>query len=161
MEKKPKGLLPKVELIIIGIFLASFLIWAYSKCSNKRQELATETSDEELATTTNTDTTTTDELVGPTVAPPATLEKSFKAERYTKLFVTIDELNLRVKPDLGSEILVKLPLDEEVYFMNEVTDSSYQINLGDFIADEPYIKVRTKKGHIGWVYGAGVNYYRR
>ena len=44
--------------------------------------------------------------------------------------------------------------------MNEVTDSTFQINLGKEVADEPWVKVRSKKGHVGWVYGAGVDYYK-
>lgn len=88
------------------------------------------------------------------------LQPSFKPEYYTRLFVTIDGLNLRDKPDLEGELLVKLPLYETVYFMNEVTDSTFQISLGKETADEPWVKVRSKKGHVGWVYGAGVDYYK-
>ena len=29
------------------------------------------------------------------------------------------------------------------------------------IADEPWVKVQHKRGRIGWVYGAGVNYYKK
>ena len=158
MEKKPKGLMPKVELIIILVFVASFLIWAISKCSNSRQSLAeAELSAESPALDTlqsGVDTTSI-----PKEPPKA--KKNFQAQRFTRLYIVIDGLNLRETPELESEVLVKLPLYEEVYFLNEVTDSTFQINLGYEVADEPWVKVRTKKGHEGWVYGAGVHYYKK
>jgi hypothetical protein len=70
-------------------------------------------------------------------------------------------LKVRKFPGLKEEVIGQLPLYEEVTFMDEVTDSSYQINLGYEIADEPWVKIRTKKGTVGWVYGAGVNYYKQ
>jgi len=79
----------------------------------------------------------------------------------SKLFITIDKLKIRSEPGLKSKILGELPLFSEVYFMEEVTDSIYSLNLGKEIAHEPYIKVKTKRGTIGWVYGAGVNYYKK
>ena len=79
----------------------------------------------------------------------------------TPLFVNIDGLNLRRGPSLDSAIIMKLPLHEQVGFMNEVTDSTSQISLGNEIANEPWVKVRHKGGRIGWVYGAGVHYYKR
>ena len=45
--------------------------------------------------------------------------------------------------------------------MNEVTDSTYQISLGKEMADEPWVKVKNNRGKIGWVYGAGINYYKK
>jgi hypothetical protein len=79
----------------------------------------------------------------------------------SKLFVTIDKLKIRTEPGLKSKVLGELPLFSEVYFMEEVTDSIYTLSLGKEIAHEPYIKVKTKRGTIGWVYGAGVNYYKK
>ncbi len=54
---------------------------------------------------------------------------------------------------------MELKLFEEVAFLNEVSDSTTQLNLGYEITDEPWVKVRHPKGQVGWVYGAGVNYY--
>lgn len=79
----------------------------------------------------------------------------------SKLFVTIDKLKIRTEPGLKSKVLGELPLFSEVYFMEEVTDSIYTLSLGKEIAHEPYIKVKTKRGTVGWVYGAGVNYYKK
>ena len=79
----------------------------------------------------------------------------------SKLFITIDKLKIRSSPGLKSKVLGELPLFSEVYFMDEVTDSIYSLSLGKEMAHEPYIKVKTKRGTIGWVYGAGVNYYKK
>lgn len=79
----------------------------------------------------------------------------------SKLFITIDKLKIRSSPGLKSKVLGELPLFSEVFFMDEVTDSLYTVSLGKETATEPYVKVKTKRGTIGWVYGAGVNYYKK
>ena len=53
-----------------------------------------------------------------------------------------------------------LKLNDEVYFLGETTDFKQKINLGDRIAFDPWIKVRAYTGHEGWVYGAGVHYFK-
>lgn len=93
-----------------------------------------------------------------TTKPAAT---SSTAPAASKLFITIDKLKIRSSPGLKSKVLGELPLFSEVYFMDEVTDSIYSLSLGKEMAHEPYIKVKTKRGTVGWVYGAGVNYYKK
>ncbi|WP_238750851.1 SH3 domain-containing protein [Neolewinella maritima] len=81
-------------------------------------------------------------------------------EKETTLYSTIDGLNVRVQPALGAPILARLKLYEPVTYMNEVTDSLYTIDLGDITPTEPWVKVRLQDGKLGWVYGAGVRYYK-
>ncbi len=155
-----KGLLPKIEIIILFAFFISFLIWATSKCSAtkaKYRELALSENQEE----TLTDSTVENHVPNREVRTPTSTPSISELRRFTKLFVNIDGLNLRKEPKLNSDVIGKLPLYEEVFFMNEVTDSTQQINLGYEIADEPWVKIQTKKGHEGWVYGAGVNFYKK
>jgi uncharacterized protein YgiM (DUF1202 family) len=78
----------------------------------------------------------------------------------SRLYVTIDKLKLRKGPGLDSVVVAQLPLFEEVYFLNEVTEYKTELSLGYEKANEPWVKVRTKKGKEGWVYGAGINYYK-
>lgn len=108
--------------------------------------------------------TNTEEVVASTPAPERTPAVASPPKVITRnttpLYVTIDGLNMRSAPHLDSAVIVKLQLHEAVEFMNEVTDSTQAINLGKAIANEPWIKVRHKKGHTGWVYGAGVHYYK-
>ena len=84
-----------------------------------------------------------------------------EASVYSQLYVTIDKLKIRGEPGLESKVLGELKLFDKVYFLEEVTDTTYEVNLGYELADEPYVKVKTKRGTVGWVYGAGVNYYKK
>ncbi|MFK8102705.1 MAG: SH3 domain-containing protein [Saprospiraceae bacterium] len=172
-KKKKSSLLPKIEILIILVFFFSFIIWAVSQCSAKKvmyqaQEMAaqgeTETTVVEPdtvpvanpATTTTLPATTSSTDLTTTNVPVRIVQ-----ERYTPLYVSIEGLNLRTGPHLDSSIILKLGLFEEVLFLNEVSDSTQIINMGEEMANEPWIKVQEKKGNVGWVYGAGINYYKR
>jgi len=167
MTKKKKGLLPRIEILIILVFFISFILWAMSKCSAKQSLNERLTPDEDL---TAQEDSVPDFTITPKPLPQnadaidaSQNETTAKApvEELSKLFITIEGLKLRTGPDLDSTVIYQFPLFEEVYFMNEVTDSTYQISLGKEIADEPWVKVKNKRGKIGWVYGAGVNYYKK
>ena len=97
------------------------------------------------------------------MAQARNVSQNMSADRTTSgttLFVTIEGLNMRETPDLKSEVVVQLGLFDEVIYMDEVTDFTTPLNLGREEVDEPWFKVRTKKGHEGWVYGAGVDFYK-
>jgi hypothetical protein len=81
-------------------------------------------------------------------------------ERVTPLFSTINGLNVRSGPSLKNGVLARLPLYEEVFFTGEVTDSLYTIDLGEIEPTAPWVKIRMADGKEGWVYGAGVSYYK-
>jgi hypothetical protein len=68
---------------------------------------------------------------------------------------------MRKEPGLKSETVAKLDLYEQVYFMNEKTDYTQEINLGKEMATDYWVKVKTKSGKVGWVFGAGVHYYKQ
>ncbi len=158
MAQNRKGLLPKVEMLIIAALFVAALVIILKKCESNSQRF-TQTQEEDLQTAAAVDTSIQDTSAN--VAAPKPKEDLFKMWEYSRLFITIDGLNLRKTPDLNGDLIVKLPLFEEVFFLNEVTDSTYQINLGYEVAEEPWVKIRTKKGHEGWVYGAGVHYYKK
>lgn len=82
-------------------------------------------------------------------------------EEVTRLFVTFDGLNVRSGPGLNYGKIDRLKLFDEVIFLGETTDSSYQINLGEITPDEPWVKIKTASNKEGWVYGAGVSYYKK
>ena len=81
-------------------------------------------------------------------------------QKETTLYSTIDGLNVRVQPRLGAAVIGRLGLYEPVTYMNEVTDSLYQIDLGEVTPTAPWVKIRLKDGKQGWVYGAGVDFYK-
>ena len=172
---KKKSIVPGVEILIILVFFLSFLVWALPKCAAtkmKRQEAALEEKKTEedktdkildsIAANQITAGGTVTGLIDSTkqvikkVMPPtpSVINRSV-------LYITIDNLKLRKAPSLDSVVVATLPLFEEVYFMNEVTEFKTQISLGYEITKEPWVKVQTKKGKDGWVYGAGVHYYKK
>ena len=163
MAKKKKGLLPRIEIIIILIFFLSFILWAMSKC-NARKVLNEQTALEE-------DSLSEDSIQEYTITPKPLPQKEGMVQKdvttvkdeaaATRLYITIDGLKLRTGPSLDSTVIYKFSLFEEVNFLNEVTDSTFQLSLGKEMADEPWVKVKNKRGKIGWVYGAGVNYYKK
>ena len=81
-------------------------------------------------------------------------------ERVTVLYSTIDGLNVRKGPGLNYGKVARLPLYEEMTFAGERTDSFYQISLGTVTPSAPWVKVNLQDGKVGWVYGAGVSYYK-
>jgi len=173
MTKGKTSWLPKFEVIIIAVFFFSFILWAASRCGDVKKTVV-----ENIAVETPQDSI--EAQLKPTDIRTAYLDSLERARRrdstyvssradttrisgsttYGRLYITINNLKVRKFPGLKEEVVGQLPLFEEVAFMDEVTDSTYQINLGYEIADEPWVKIKTKKGTIGWVYGAGVNYYK-
>lgn len=77
-----------------------------------------------------------------------------------RLYVSISGLKVRTEPNLQAKVIQKLSLFDEVMYQNEVTKYTQPLSLGKEMANEPWVKVRTKKGKLGWVYGAGVSYYK-
>ena len=99
-------------------------------------------------------TTTTPATTAP--APAATSA----APKETMLYVTIDQLKIRKEPGLKSKTIGQLDLYEQVYFTGKRTDWTQEISLGYEKVTDHWVKIRTKDGKIGWVFGAGVNYYK-
>lgn len=162
------GVLPKVELIAIFIFFLSFIIWAMSKCSSTQAQYEQEATENPKQTTTattptkivETPSTKVTETPGTPVKAPTQAPVKAPPEKVTVLYVILDGLKLRKGPHLDSTIVRTLKVDSEVYFLNEVTNFKQEINLGDRVAIEPWVKVRAYTGHEGWVYGAGINYFK-
>ncbi len=164
--------LPKFELLLLSLVLLTFAIWAIAKC-NQQRGLAADTPEPEHTVTASSpedpdslppmiadSTTFRSSGTAPSGSPAAPPGGRTVVER-SVLYVTIDGLKLRAEPGLDAKVIGKLPLFEKVYFMDEVTDFTQKINLGLEEADEPWVKIRTKKGRVGWVYGAGVNFYKK
>lgn len=151
-KKKKKGLLPRTEMIILIVLLSFFVLWAFKQCSDSIIDPSIE---EETPVVTDTVGLLKEESI---TKEPDTVKI---VTEVTVLYVNIDKLKLRESPDLKGELLEELSLGEKVMFDGEVTDSLYTLNLGRVEVTEPWVKVKTWKGRTGWVYGAGVDYYRR
>ena len=170
--------------MIIWVAVISFGLWGINKCSKddfkdireKALDLpateSVESGNDEPAdadatlSLRDTSITANSQAVSPATAPvtsaPASRPTPAPAAEpvLSRLYVTIDGLKIRSDPSLEGTVIEQLPLYATVFFMNEVTDSTQKINLGRAIADEPWVKVKSNKGSIGWVYGAGVHYHK-
>lgn len=173
--------LPKFEILLLAIFFVSFSVWAFAKCNRTQKALNPVTT---ISAPTK-DTTTAPTATNNNGLPPIIIDSAQEAQALPEvqsstnktkspekkiqkviidrsiLYVTIDGLKLRKGPSLDSLTIQKLPLFEKVYFLDEVTDFKQKINLGRKITEEPWVKIKTKKGRIGWVYGAGVHYHKQ
>ena len=170
MATKGSGSLVRVEFIVSALILLAILIWGTRSCNRTYTEARAEREaalrqayldslEQELAA---------QAAAQPPAAPPGVSLDTIRGgslqiirERLTPLYSTIDGLNVRQGPGVQYEVVDRLQLFEEVSFLNEVTDSTEQINLGGITPDEPWVKIRTRKGREGWVYGAGVDFYKR
>jgi Bacterial SH3 domain len=168
--KKGAGFRIRTEALIVLIFFFCFIIWGISKCRSRSKTVE---FDEEKAKAI-ADSMAMDSLNKLTANFPksdslqavlqggnpqtGTIVQTVYA---TKLYVSIEGLKLRRGPSIDSPFITTLPLFDELVFLNEVSDSTDIISLNeDLIANEPWVRVRSSKGQEGWVYGAGVHYYK-
>ncbi len=156
----------RVEYGVYGVIIFSFLLWSVSTCNQSGEEAGELAEREALSSEIKKDSAQVNDTRSPVTdsirlqqAKKDTEKGSAQLAEYSRLYITIDKLKLRKLPGLKSEVIMELKLFEEVAFLNEVSDSTTQLNLGYEITDEPWVKVRHPKGQVGWVYGAGVNYY--
>lgn len=185
-EKKKEGFWLNLETIIIGAFFLFFIVWAVQKCNQtakiKQAELDKEhglqnrdsigrasrtvVTPPAPLTLTPPAQTTVQSVVTPT--KPAVIPSPQPAKPTTPptkpteklLYVTIDGLNVRAEPSLKAKSFGKLKLHDQVAFLDKVTEDTQKLSLGTEEANEPWVKIRTKRGTIGWVYGAGVSFYK-
>ena len=159
---RPEGLLPKMELLIIFVFFLSFILWAMSKCNSTQSQYEKAAANEEqpLEAVDNGKPKNKIKEVEASNSPQKSTNTASRTEKVTVLYVTLSGLNMRRGPHLDSSIVRSLKVDSEVYFLNEVSNFKQKINLGDRVAVEPWVKVRAYSGHEGWVYGAGVSYFK-
>jgi uncharacterized protein YgiM (DUF1202 family) len=163
MSKEP-GLLPKVEILIFGVCFLAFLLWAVSKCNSTsrkfQEEAAREAAEAAMLDSLDRAALSKMEPLDTSIKP---LEKPIpesQLSKYPPLYVTIKGLNVRSGPGLNYKKTGRLQLYDKVYFLGEMSDSLETIDLGDITTTEPWVKIVDKSGKKGWVYGAGVDYYK-
>ncbi len=129
-----------VEMIGIGLLILAALMYGLSKCSGDRKS-----DKKNSAEITNTGETTT-------VDP-----KSDALRR--SLYVCMDSLRMRRAPHKDSATVKLLGYGEEITDMGEYQNEQTIKITPEYSATEPWIKVKTKDGRSGWVFGAGVRPY--
>ncbi len=172
-----------IPFVIMSVVTLVFLIWAMQQCGGPEGDYAMIAEEEARKTYLDSirrqeqDARIKAEINAEAEARAALLERTRTqplpgdslvrvpaaqtvVERVTPLYSTINGLNVRSGPSLKNGVLARLPLYEEVFFTGEVTDSLYTIDLGEIEPTAPWVKIRMKDGKVGWVYGAGVSYYK-
>ncbi len=83
-------------------------------------------------------------------------------EKQTVLYSTIEGLKVRKEPGVKSPSVDKVKLYEEVTFLSQKTDWEEELSLAYNLpaVKDHWVKIRTKRGKEGWVFGAGVHYYK-
>jgi len=164
MSESKSGLLPRIEIIIIAVFFIGFLLWAMSRCNSTRANYAAEDLEEvqadSLMRAMNQATIIEKARKDSITAAAKELEARTIRERITPLYTTVEKVNVRREPKLTGAVVSRLELGEEVTFLNEVTDFKQTIIIEEVEKTEPWIKVKTQAGRIGWVYGGTVSYYK-
>jgi hypothetical protein len=164
MSQKGKNTWLKLQLGGILVFFIVFFIWANTRCNSLRQEykeryearLAQQDSLEKMKASQEA---AEDSLLN--LSSGSSIADDSPIFPKSVLYVSIEGLKLRKDPGLKSEVLTELKLFEQVTFLHEVSDSTIELNLGKAMAEGHWVKVRSVKGHEGWVYEPGVYFYRR
>ena len=139
------GALRPVELIGIGLLLFAAMMYGLSKCSSdKKTAKAPITISDSLSSAQN-------------LSEPVEDEKVNALRR--RLYVVMDSLRMRRAPNKDSTTMKILPYGEELIDMG-VYENEQTIRISPEISvTEPWIKVKTKDGKVGWVFGGGVRIY--
>lgn len=144
MAKRRKSSFFRLETIVITVLVLAFFIWALGKF-----DMFSKISDW------FTPDVTEEEVMA---AELDSLQN--RLDELRPIYITIDNLKMRTEPTLKSSVIKKLPLYERVYFTGVLTDTTTRINIGRIHTDEPWVKVLDEEGTEGWLYGAGVHFYK-
>ncbi len=96
----------------------------------------------------------------PAAKPSTTTPKTEAAKAGSTLYVTVDGWKVRKEPGLKGDPIEQLPLYTPVTFLNQKTEWTQEISLGYEKVTDHWVKVRTPSGKVGWVFGAGLHYYK-
>jgi hypothetical protein len=126
-----------MEIVAVGLLLLAIIVYLFSR-SNREPETR---PIEQLADST---------------------QLQAKAAKLRPLYVIVDSLKLRSHPKLDSNFIRYLNYDELIFDMGEQTETFQTIRYSaDEVRTEPWVKIRTEAGEVGWVFGAGVGFYRK
>ncbi|MCP4441862.1 MAG: SH3 domain-containing protein [Aureispira sp.] len=157
-NKKKKSGLNNIEMIAIAVFCLAAILYAMTKCGGDPPPKKENTA------------IVIDSSATPTAQPtaePESISDIIQNENNANepiiarsLYVIVDSLKMRKKPDLGSGVVVYLNYGQEIHDQNDVTDFEQTIRISvDEVQTAPWVKVKTKEGLVGWVFAAGLQFY--
>jgi Bacterial SH3 domain len=159
MSERRGSLLPQLELLFfIALFLA-FGLWGVRQCNRTRERFRERSESEQLRQLEDSLSRLIESRKDSARRAPSPTPSAPPSPPV--LYVSIQGLKVRPTPSLNGEPIETLNLYDQVYFLGEVTDSVQTINLGKQLVSEPWVKIQTPRGRAGWVFGAGVHYYKR
>ncbi len=94
------------------------------------------------------------------VAATDTIVEASPTPTITEIYTWVNELRMREEPSTNSPIVFTLKEGEPLEYAGEKSDFTEKISLRGTRFDEPWLKVTTKSGKEGWVYGGGVKFYK-
>jgi len=89
-----------------------------------------------------------------------TVAQEPEAAPITEIYTWVNELRMREEPTTNSPIVVTLKEGEPLDYEGTKSDFTEKISLRGTLFNEPWLKVTTKTGKEGWVYGGGVKFYK-
>lgn len=87
------------------------------------------------------------------------LQIGSEKEEDQKLYSWLEDLRVREKPEKSATVVAELGVGESVTYLNEKTAFTIQVNIRGQNLDEPWLKVKTREGIEGWVFGGGLKVY--
>lgn len=145
------GKLRPIELVAIGVLGFAVLMYAFSKCGGGS------------ADTTPTDTTLVVPNGGTLTTPNTTIPGQANPGTTVgvrPLYIILDSVKLRRGPHLDSALVKFLVFGEEVYDMGKRTDFEQTVKISATeTRTAPWVQVRTGDNKVGWVFGAGLEFY--
>lgn len=166
--KTPKGKLNNMELLGIGFFCIAFVLYGISKCgksdsevNDSNQAVVTEvvvdSTANAVADSTSNNGSSFSSGNNPAPSQPTVVASNPVAPR--SLYIIADSLRVRKEPNLGGELITYLSYGEEVMDLGEQTALEKLRVSPDEVRTAPWIKIKTKKGKIGWAFGAYIQFY--
>ena len=148
------GRISSLEFFAIAVFFIFCLLYALSTCNNP-----SEGQDNKESNISFVDSVVVDSIEAKNTEKPS-IELLDSTQNVRNLYVNIDSLRMRKDPRINADIVEYLTFGQELKDLEERSfNERLKINKTE-TAIAPWIKVRTKKGNTGWVYGAYLLFYK-
>ena len=139
---------------LVHFFGLILLLFFFTACDNLTQN----TGDQQAETSTaegenpppgsNTNSTTANDQ-----SPNADQTSGKNPEM---LFAWVDNLRIRAEPNTNATVVTTIKENTPLIFTGEQTKEKQKITLRNVEYDEPWLKVKTSAGEVGWVFGGAV-----
>ena len=79
-------------------------------------------------------------------------------EDFIVLTIIQDNLSLFDKAGEEGNLILQIPLDTDVSYLNEISDFTTELTFKNIALNDPWLKVRLADGQEGWLYAGGVKF---